>query len=370
VYECHGNSEFWQCCRPQCAAELAEAASTMGDAACAGGRWRAPPGFRFDVDPETRVAEDGAPSLAATAAVGTQQPYDAEAFERNWPRCVRCGGVARPSILMFGDGAWVEDGVALDRWEAWREALVALAPPKGYRVVVLEVGCGGNVTTVRMGSEDLVRELRSAGACATLVRINPELPLADDETLQPATLSILSTGLAAVRAIDEHMRQPAAYASPFDGYAPFHRVPSHTAGAGEGGDELAHEGADWGRGSAGGGTCGGVPAVEEGTPFSFDRDSAASPSLSAARLADERDLDERLVKLRQAREVIASADRLVDSLEDSLESSSSAWERFAAYPSVLAARQQSVPEADVVGSALETRADARAPPSAQAQEVD
>ena len=55
---------------------------------------------------------------------------------------MRCGGPARPAILMFGDMAYVEDDGASERWDGWREALVRLAPSKQYKVVVLEAGCG------------------------------------------------------------------------------------------------------------------------------------------------------------------------------------------------------------------------------------
>ena len=54
-----------------------------------------------------------------------------------------------------------------------------------------EVGCGGNVTTVRQQSEGLVEELSAAGVDATLVRINPDLPLADDPSIAPRVVPVL-----------------------------------------------------------------------------------------------------------------------------------------------------------------------------------
>jgi len=50
--------------------------------------------------------------------------------------------------------------------------------------------------------------VRAAGATATLVRINPELPLADRRENQPHTFSLLSKGLDAIRAIDAAMGRP------------------------------------------------------------------------------------------------------------------------------------------------------------------
>merc|ERR1719377_28378 len=69
----------------------------------------------------------------------------------------------------------------------------------------MEAGAGGNVTTVRGTSESVLEDLHKHGAHATLVRINPELPLADDRALQPHTISLLSRGLDAVTRIDARL---------------------------------------------------------------------------------------------------------------------------------------------------------------------
>ena len=111
-------------------------------------------------------------------------------------RCIRCGEAARPAILMFGDHSYLHDDAQHEQWEAWRQAVLRLAPRNRYRVVVCEVGCGGNVTTVRQQSEGLVEELSAAGVDATLVRINPDLPLADDPSIAPRVVPVLSTGRA------------------------------------------------------------------------------------------------------------------------------------------------------------------------------
>ena len=49
------------------------------------------------------------------------------------------------------------------------------------RVAIIEIGAGGNVTTVRLRAEQLLKRWRKQGAECTLIRINPELPLADDK---------------------------------------------------------------------------------------------------------------------------------------------------------------------------------------------
>jgi len=63
------------------------------------------------------------------------------------PRCLECGGLARPNILMFGDWNWLEwrSGQQEARFAAWRRAA---ANP-----VVIELGAGKSVATVRMMSE-------------------------------------------------------------------------------------------------------------------------------------------------------------------------------------------------------------------------
>jgi NAD-dependent SIR2 family protein deacetylase len=82
------------------------------------------------------------------------------------PRCPRCGELARPNILMFGDGGWLGHRTAKQevRYEAWLEA----ARQPGGRAAVIEIGAGEAIPTVRMQSEAVAR--RFGGR---LVRINP-----------------------------------------------------------------------------------------------------------------------------------------------------------------------------------------------------
>jgi len=87
---------------------------------------------------------------------------------------------------MFGDTSYVEDADANERWEGWRHALLSLASKHEWRVAMVEVGCGGNVATVRHNSESLLEELIARGVDATLVRINPEMPQVVDYVNQKA----------------------------------------------------------------------------------------------------------------------------------------------------------------------------------------
>jgi len=84
------------------------------------------------------------------------------------PRCRHCGRLARPNILMFGDGGWVPDRTDA-QWQRMRRWLRTLRRP-----VVVELGAGVDVPSVRHLSES---------TRAPLVRINPraaQVPRATD----------------------------------------------------------------------------------------------------------------------------------------------------------------------------------------------
>lgn len=130
-------------------------------------------------------------------AVGVEVGIDEATFRARdpLPRCPRCGGVARPNVLMFGDGAWLPDRTsqqdhALDAW-------LADAPDP---LVVVECGAGTAVPTVRWFSERL-----AGGRQATLVRINPR-----EDHGPRGTIGIPLGAMAALSAIDERLEQAQA----------------------------------------------------------------------------------------------------------------------------------------------------------------
>jgi len=102
-------------------------------------------------------------------AEGKTVEVDDETFHAtsDFPACPRCGRVARPNVLMFGDWSWVPGRTSdqEDRFRSWLEAVA------GSRLVVVELGAGTGVPTVRLTSERLVARLG-----ATLVRVNPREP--------------------------------------------------------------------------------------------------------------------------------------------------------------------------------------------------
>lgn len=84
------------------------------------------------------------------------------------PSCPECGGLARPNILMFGDRDWLPQRTESRAREQvrWLRELRA----NGARLVVVEIGAGTAVPTVRRQAE-----LATAGSGA-LIRINTREP--------------------------------------------------------------------------------------------------------------------------------------------------------------------------------------------------
>ncbi len=86
------------------------------------------------------------------------------------PSCPRCGSLARPNVLMFGDFGWLPDRTTAQeqRFASWMSGL------GDARLAIVEIGAGTAVPTVRMTSEQLARR-----PGATLIRINvrePQVP--------------------------------------------------------------------------------------------------------------------------------------------------------------------------------------------------
>ena len=85
---------------------------------------------------------------------------------RQFPRCRRCAGVARPNILMFGDWGWIPD-----RTQAQRQRLDHfLETEREKRLLVIELGAGTGVPTIRLLSESL------GTGNARVIRVNPREP--------------------------------------------------------------------------------------------------------------------------------------------------------------------------------------------------
>ena len=144
IVECHGSIGYLQCTTP-CGPAIWSSSATS-----------------IDIDMETIMARS------------------------ELPTCPECGALARPNILMFGDGEWTprrcnEQG---SRYRDWLERVA------GSRIVTIELGAGQAVPTVRMQCE-------SVGA--TLIRINPR-----EADTQHGGISLPLGAMEALARIDSH----------------------------------------------------------------------------------------------------------------------------------------------------------------------
>ncbi len=110
------------------------------------------------------------------------------------PRCGRCGGVARPNVLMFGDDSWLSERT--DGQERLFQSF--LEDNAGCPAAVVEMGAGTAIPTMRALSERLGRRRG-----VTVVRINPREPWIDDPHV-----SIAEGALAALTRIDAALAGP------------------------------------------------------------------------------------------------------------------------------------------------------------------
>jgi NAD-dependent SIR2 family protein deacetylase len=110
------------------------------------------------------------------------------------PRCPSCGALARPNVLMFGDGSWL-DSRSQRQDERFQEWLQSLSDTKA-KVSVIELGAGTAIPTVRRTSEIIAAQLRG-----TLIRIN-----ARETQVPPGHIGLQMGAAEAMAAISEEMR--------------------------------------------------------------------------------------------------------------------------------------------------------------------
>lgn len=104
------------------------------------------------------------------------------------PRCPRCGGLARPNILMFGDWGWISR-----RSEAQQARVDAWCDQVGERLLVIELGAGTAIPSARRYGEYRGRRL---------IRINPREPA----VASPRHIGIPLGALEGMRRICERLK--------------------------------------------------------------------------------------------------------------------------------------------------------------------
>ena len=149
VVACHGDLRYFQCSVPNCA----------GSSRPAG----APPAVWRHSLP-TDLAVDTA----------TLRLADPSLLEDRKMRCPRCGSLARPNVKFCYDRGFVTSTFAREKQAAFDRFVGAVRETK-RRVVVLELGAGCAIPTVRTKSEEVVA---SGGHGSCLIRVNPNDPQA------------------------------------------------------------------------------------------------------------------------------------------------------------------------------------------------
>ncbi|KAK1947551.1 hypothetical protein P3T76_001561 [Phytophthora citrophthora] len=177
VYELHGSVENWQC-----AGDVETGAREPCEQT-----WKLPAEFRFDLDEVTMKA----PGAEATT-------------------CPECGGKGRPNVLMFHDRQWIANTSEENGYIAWESVMeLMLEDDPTLNLVVLEIGCGTRVPSVRRETEMVVADvIEGCGRPqATLIRVNPETPTCDNPLILANNrfLPIASKGLEALEGIDREL---------------------------------------------------------------------------------------------------------------------------------------------------------------------
>ena len=108
------------------------------------------------------------------------------------PRCPKCGDVARPNVLMFADPDWLAK-VTREQEQRYRRWLASV---RGRRLVIVELGAGTAIATIRMLGERLAAERDRV----TLVRVNPDATDSEEPVI-PVRLGALE----ALRRIEEKL---------------------------------------------------------------------------------------------------------------------------------------------------------------------
>lgn len=126
------------------------------------------------------------------------------------PRCAACGALARPNILMFGDGECNMDIVMKqeERFDGFVDRVADASAERGegsndpVTTVIIEIGAGTYVPTVRNQSEYLCRKIEGS----RLIRVNPREPEVP-QFLEKASVSLSLGGKAAIEALDALIRE-------------------------------------------------------------------------------------------------------------------------------------------------------------------
>ena len=149
ILECHGSLLHLQCLRN-----------------CGHPIWRTESNLVFRINPDNLLAESPLPN------------------------CSECGSIARPNILMFSDFQW-DSNRTLNQERKYQDWL---KNQKSKRLVVLEIGAGIDVPTVRLNCEEVYRMIGDH-----YIRINPR----ESEIAYEEAVSLPMKAEEAIKAINQ-----------------------------------------------------------------------------------------------------------------------------------------------------------------------
>jgi len=118
------------------------------------------------------------------------------------PPCKFCGGISRVNALLFDDPYWVSlrSDEQEGRWSKWQ------SENTGKKVVVIEIGAGLAISTIRRMSEQV---LRKGDPDVKLIRINLRDFKSDNLNYTQKTeyyLGLPYGGLHALQKIDKYLK--------------------------------------------------------------------------------------------------------------------------------------------------------------------
>lgn len=117
------------------------------------------------------------------------------------PRCPRCGAIARPNVMMFGEDpafSKVRRAQQTSKYESWIRSLQERSQREYVRLICIEIGCGLAVRTVRKE----LYEVMSRFPGARLIRVNPDQPWLEPE-VQDRAVSIPLGARCALQSISQ-----------------------------------------------------------------------------------------------------------------------------------------------------------------------
>jgi len=122
----------------------------------------------------------------------SKQEIDIDKFEAiDIQKCKYCSGIARPNILMFGDGKW--NAKRTNEQEGKYHSWISSVKNSGKKMVIIEIGAGTAIPTIRNEGNHLTRMSDNIN----LIRINPK----DYEADEKVGVGISLGGLDGIKAI-------------------------------------------------------------------------------------------------------------------------------------------------------------------------